>query len=124
MIRYPGEDCSQDEDCIKVPGDHATGKCQGSINKTCSGNGEFLNCTNHASCLKGLYCDNGWCTKQKGFNSTCSSSYECINSLLCNERICSFAPYSLNVGTRLHDYEDFKDQKCKYGLAIQGIDPS
>jgi hypothetical protein len=65
--------------------------------------------------MKGLYCDTT-CKKQKNKGDNCTSSYECINSLLCHSGTCSATPFSLDLGTLLDSKDALNAEKCKYGL--------
>jgi hypothetical protein len=115
VVRYPGEECTQDGDCFKQ-GDDSLGKCQ--ADKTCSGRNETDKCLGNFACKKGLYCDkDGTCKKQKGKDESCANSYECINTLLCHGSKCNTAPFSLDVNTTLDAGDALNADKCKYGLS-------
>jgi hypothetical protein len=112
-VRFPGEDCTVNDDCLKTPNDDTTGNC---TNKVCTGKNETQDCTQNAVCLKGLFCDTDKCKKQKTQGESCATSYDCINSLLCHNGTCSIAPYSLDVNTVISSNDTLQKEKCKYGL--------
>jgi hypothetical protein len=118
LPRYPGEDCYTDQDCIGDTKDKIVGKC---VHRKCYGHDINEKCHSHTSCLQGLYCDrtNNTCQKQKDRGSRCISSYECFNQYLCHEHTCSISPYSLPLGTKLSDNDEFyAGFKCIFGIAI------
>jgi hypothetical protein len=120
--RFPGEDCETETECYSIKGDEKVGKCildDKVGKKLCTGLAEGDSCTDHGTCMKGLFCDlvKKTCAKQKVKGEACISSWECINSLLCHEGTCSLEPYSLLVG---HDVgEDvLDDYKCQFGKSF------
>jgi hypothetical protein len=113
-IRYPGESCANDKQCIQQ--DDFTSLCK---NEMCTGVGEGLSCSKTFECMKGLYCDKKkfrTCVKQKDYGNSCSTSDECKNMYLCHEGKCSLKPFSLNIGTQIdNDNDKFSYAKCKLG---------
>jgi hypothetical protein len=100
-IRYPGEDCDQDEQCYA-----GVQQCV-QATKKCKGYSEGQQCTYVDDCIVGLYCDSGYCKKQKGLGEACQSSIECQNALLCYNDTCSITPYSLPIGEVFSSDEHF-----------------
>lgn len=83
-LRYPGEDCSDNDPCI------SPFKC--SENNKCSGKNLEENCTDTSECLAGLYCYHDdkthQCRKQVELGGACSSSWDCVNYLGCYKNRC------------------------------------
>lgn len=98
-IRYPGEECTKDEDCTKsiYPDDKVLGKCN---NNKCSGYIENEQCKSTEMCLAGYYCDttNNKCEAQSDLNKACKSTYDCKNNLLCSEGKCQDILYLIEPG--------------------------
>jgi hypothetical protein len=125
FVRYPGEDCTVDEDCYKSKFDEITGKC---MNGKCMGYNTTQSCTEHAECWVGLYCGrmsqtdpHGTCTEQKKQDSDCGTSYECTNDYLCLSGKCSTKPYSLPLGTQVNADSVFPASVyCQFGYAFKG----
>jgi hypothetical protein len=90
-VRYPGEDCENDDYCIQSG--HFTSFCK---NRKCTGLDEGLSCFETFECMKGLYCDKDsrTCAKQKLYGASCSNSSQCENKYLCHEGKCSLKPFS------------------------------
>ena len=80
-VRYPGEDCNIDNDCI------FNYECK---NGKCSGINEGENCTETYECSVGLFCDKDSkkCTKQKSEGGTCKEGWDCQNYLACYRGRC------------------------------------
>jgi hypothetical protein len=114
--RYPGEHCTSDLDCFTDPNKNVTGICLDLPNGTCSGSKEGQGCAYHFDCMVGLYCGvNQTCLTQKGFNESCTNSYECNNDLLCNNGICNVRPFSRPIGEELPKDADLVKYFCTYG---------
>jgi hypothetical protein len=111
--RYPGEDCVQDTDCNPRPDDYRFERCQSG---KCWGARKGFPCKGHQDCFKGLYCDNELmtCQKQKDNDTKCKSSYECVNSLFCQDDKCIAEPYSVSLGKELTNDKDdvINEHKC------------
>jgi hypothetical protein len=108
--RFPGEDCDDDGDCVQFG--NTTGKCTG--NK-CIGQKQNDTCSATAECLTGLYCNKSdqKCEPQRQMNASCNNSFDCVNSLLCFNKICSIKPFSLPIGQEVPDTSDpFSDFYC------------
>jgi hypothetical protein len=121
LQRYPDEDCMENHDCYSDKKDKLLGKC---VDNKCSGHPENDICIGDQSCLKGLYCDENTttCQKQKPLNAECSSSFECINSLLCHENSCKLKPLALPLGSSYMTHDPFfPSLKCVLGLAFGNI---
>ena len=80
-VRYPGEACNLDTDCV------SSFKC---IKGTCSGFKENENCSFTYECEKGCFCnkDSSKCTKQKKEGEICKESWDCQNYLGCYRGRC------------------------------------
>jgi hypothetical protein len=116
-VRFPGEDCKYDKDCLHSGIDKRMGKC---LQGKCTGYGINESCHNHAQCLKGLYCNNNTCQRQKTQFSNCTSSFECLNSLLCHNNHCNISAFSLPIGTELSNDDEFDSYyKC---ILVYSID--
>jgi hypothetical protein len=117
VVRFPGEKCDKNEDCIKT--EEGTGTCTSGY---CTGIAEGKACQLTAACLAGFYCDktSNKCTAQKK-EGDCKESSECVNNLLCNKGKCSLTPYGLDIGAELDKEDpDFNAYKCKLGLDHKG----
>lgn len=125
FMRFPGEACELDIQCMKFK-DDITGKCVGG---KCMGYNVTQDCTEHGQCWVGLYCGRihpddpiGKCSEQKKVNDPCGTSYECPNDYLCLAGVCSTKPYSLPVGARVDaDGAFLAEVYCQYGHAYKGI---
>jgi hypothetical protein len=111
--RYPGEDCFIDTDCVRG----TEGSC---VNMKCIGATVGQDCKKDDECVVGTYCDQDskQCAKQKQFGAECNNSYECINSLLCQKKTCSVAPFSLQIDAEVEG--DFEKHKCALGFIHNG----
>jgi hypothetical protein len=120
--RYPGEDCTTDDDCLNDPynPDPILGHC--GIDKKCTGKKLNESCDyDDFKCSVGSYCENheGICQPQKGFGESCDEDFACDNGLLCYNHTCSVKPFSLPVGTPLpvgESNEEIKSKFCNFGI--------
>ena len=80
-VRYPGEACNIDSDCI------SDFQC---IDGVCSGFKENQNCTDTYQCEKGCFCSKETlkCTKQRKEGEKCQESWDCHNYLGCYRNRC------------------------------------
>lgn len=80
-IRYPGEDCNIDSDCI------SNINC---VNGKCKGFDKGHNCTKTYECNIGLFCeqDEKICTEQKEKGIPCKETWDCKNTLGCYRGRC------------------------------------
>jgi hypothetical protein len=125
QLRYPGEACSADIDCFQSKHDQITGHCK---DGKCAGLDKDAKCEEHGQCPVGYYCGKNLpddkdkaCKEQKKDNAQCSSSLECINTLLCHAGTCSVKPYSLPLGTRVDGSYFPTDMYCQLGYAYKGV---
>ena len=118
--RYPGEECSKNEDCIDIDEIRVTDKC---VNNICVGKKQDQRCKSTEACLAGYYCDSktNRCAKQKEEYDTCKSSYECQNGLLCYKKQCRDVYFSLPVGTVVEQEDVNSDYYCEYGINVNGV---
>lgn len=123
--RYPGEDCSKDEDCFNTPENPGFSKCDISTQK-CTGISIYEKCSATENCLAGLYCStvSHRCEPQKSEYQECISSFECENKLLCYQNKCQDILYKLPIGTDINDKETEKgiplELFCEYGQIVTG----
>ena len=80
-VRYPGEDCNINSDCI------SDFEC---LNGKCSGFSEGENCTHTQECKVGFYCNKDLmkCTSQKNEGEICVEGWDCQNYLGCYKGRC------------------------------------
>jgi hypothetical protein len=105
--RYPGEDCTKDEDCNYI---------QNCTNKKCVGFGVGERTNESYTCVAGTYFDEelGTCQYQKGLNEKCSSVWECQNKYSCYNHMCieyASIPENTIVDDKLTD-DDYSDVLC------------
>lgn len=94
-LRYPGENCSDINSCIPIPDKPYLGKCD-IVAKQCTGSQLNNKCTDHIECVAGLYCNKTTgCQKQKEKGIPCTTSYECLNNLLCYNKTCQDKLYAI-----------------------------
>jgi hypothetical protein len=115
--RFPGEQCPSNSECVKTG--PLTGECK---HGTCSGAGDSSNCSSHAECLAGLFCNNESkkCIPQKPFKSECTDSVQCENKYLCHKGLCQLTPYSLDLGEEVNEKDVFYNVMCKFGFTLKG----
>lgn len=111
--KYPGEACSNDNDCFVLNGVpvEGVGKC---VNNKCTGFNLDQNCFHSTQCLAGLYCKENsvnnstatTCQSQEKANADCKSTYDCLNNLICYNNKCSNIFYSLIPGEKVY-YKNF-----------------
>ena len=118
-MRYPGEDCESDSDCI-YPLNIQTEKFHKCTEKKCSGMKEGEACEGNDECVSGYYCDttNKKCAAQKAKDKECKSNYECRNFLLCYEGKCQDVMFSLEAGKSVKDLEN-PEKFCKSETVYQ-----
>lgn len=117
--RYPGEECTQNSDCV-YPIDAKDPIFHQCINGKCSGFAENAKCVKTEECLAGYSCDSEskTCQKQKSAGEDCVDSYECKNNLLCYQKTCQNVLFSLNTGEQISgEGGDHKGKYCRYGVA-------
>ena len=116
-MRYPGEKCSLDSECVYPLNNPSTQfhKCEDGY---CSGIDEDGICEDNSWCLVGFYCDksDGKCKSQLKQGKTCSESKDCKNNLVCINSKCEEL-FSLNDGDSVPENEspEFKKMFCKNG---------
>ena len=75
-LKYPGEKCDKNVDCVY----------QVCANSTCKGLEQGQMCLSHEQCGPGMRCHEDKCQKQLDVTSSgCFSDYDCINSAGCNQ---------------------------------------
>ena len=109
-IRYPGEKCNIDSDCI----DNST--C---IDGKCSGKENGESCKDTKECKVGHYCNNT-CIPQKSEGERCNSGWDCENYLGCYKGRCikfgTLKPGVLNS----QEYSPFPGNEKRHYLCNTG----
>ena len=117
-IRYPGEECSIDSECI-YPLNNPSSQFHKCEDGRCTGMEEDEICEDNSWCLAGYFCDkySGKCKEQKSKGDKCDETKECENDLICLNSKFDDGLFSLEKGEKVPEYEDIEIQKrfCKSG---------
>jgi hypothetical protein len=92
VARYPGEACTEENDCFV-----ATSSC---VNKKCNGTAIGGTCSDDNLCLSGSFCNGVNCTAQLKEKDTCVGVFDCENNFGCYNKTCTKF-YSLANGADL-----------------------
>lgn len=112
-IRYPGENCNIDSDCIDKS------KCENGI---CTGYGAGQNCTNTSQCNVGFYCNKELkvCMEQKNEGEKCIEGWDCKNYLGCYRGRCIKFGILKPLVQNTEEYSPFPGNEKRYYLCNTG----
>ena len=120
-MRYPGEDCEIDSDCV-YPLNNTSSQFHVCEEGICNGITEDGICEDHSWCVVGYYCDfsEGKCKEQIKKGEKCSESKSCKNDLICRNGICDEL-FSAKDGDSVPETESIEFQKkfCENGEVME-----